>query len=111
MRRRRARNSDIPRFCIRRRRDLTRLTQQYGRPEVLHTPAPTYHGGGTLFGRSEVAAISHPGAPQVMHPGAPAVVGRRVPAGVGKGAPQIAARPVIQAKPESAGSAPQQERK
>jgi hypothetical protein len=54
------------------------LSQQFGRPEVFHTPAPTYRAGMQQFGRPQVA-------PQMM--------GRGVSPAMGRGMPQIAARP------------------
>jgi hypothetical protein len=56
------------------------LPHQYGRPEVFHTPAPTYHPAMQQFGR-----------PQVVRP--PQMMGRGMPPAMGRGMPQVAARP------------------
>jgi hypothetical protein len=77
------------------------MAHQFGRPEAFHTPAPTYDAAARQFGRPQVsqvpAAMSRPGAPQVMRPGAPAVFGRASPVGIARGAPQLAARPAAPA--------------
>jgi hypothetical protein len=56
------------------------LPHQYGRPEVFHTPAPTYHPAMQQFGR-----------PQLARP--PQMVGRGMAPAMGRGLPQVAARP------------------
>jgi len=50
------------------------VPQQYGRPEVFHTPAPTYRAGAPRYGQPQVAR-----GPQMM----------------GRGVPQVAARPAL----------------
>jgi hypothetical protein len=58
------------------------LSHEYGRPEVFHTPAPTYHAAVQQFGRPQVAL-----PPQMM--------GRGMSPAMGRGMPQIAARPAV----------------
>jgi Family of unknown function (DUF6600) len=58
------------------------VAQQYGRPEVFHTPAPSYRAGAAQYGRPMVART-------------PQMVGRGMPAMTGRVAPQVAARPAL----------------
>jgi hypothetical protein len=58
------------------------VAQQYGRPEVFHTPAPSYRAGAPQYGRPMVART-------------PQMVGRGMPAMTGRVAPQVAARPAL----------------
>jgi hypothetical protein len=56
------------------------LSRECGRPEVFHTPAPTYPSRMQQFGR-----------PQVIRP--PQMMGRGISPAMGRGMPQVAARP------------------
>jgi hypothetical protein len=58
------------------------MAQGYGRPEVFHTPAPTYRPGAGMYGQPQVARM-----PQMM--------GRGMPTMMGRGMPQVAARPAL----------------
>jgi hypothetical protein len=77
-----------PAVAAQMRRGVQPMPQQYGQPQVFHTPAPSYRPGAPQYGQPGV-----PRPTQMMGGRAPAIPARGTPAVINRGPPQVAARP------------------